>query len=487
MAVSLELVNFNELFLQLKSPPLIINDIAESSELEKERLKTMVFTKYDSDLMKNVPSCDCGAISGEYNIGVHCNNCDTLVSNSIDRELEPILWIRAPIGVRALINPHVWTLLSNRFRKSSFDVIRWICDTTYRAGPNDGIVIQELQEEGIVRGYNNFIDNFDEIMAKLFQMKRFSLKNKTSVDLLANLLAEFKDRIFCQHLPLINRTLLVIEETNVGTYVDPFVPTAIDAILTVASIDADENRFSIRTKENRTVKSIAGLAKYYDNFVKTNLGSKQGIYRQHAYGSRSFFSFRNVVTSITDAHDYDEIHIPWGVGVTVFKYHIINKLMKRGFTVNQAISFINSHAKLYHPVLDEIFSELINESPRKGIEVTLNRNPSLTRGSIQRVRVTKIKKDPTINTVSFSILIVSPLNADFDGDALNFTLILDDYLSQELSHLDPHKNAFELDQPRTISPNMSIPKTAVSTMSNWIHRSDPDEPITDFMKSISVV
>lgn len=70
-------------------------------------------------------------------------------------------------------------------------------------------------------------------------------------------------------------------------------------------------------------------------------------------------------------------------------------------------------------------------------------------------------------------------------DALNYMLILDNELSSDLSNLDPHKSAFELDTPRTISGNMSMPKTAVATMSNWIHREDNDQP-TDFMRSIGV-
>jgi len=411
VAVSEELVNFNQLFNQLKQPPLIINDIVETSAEEKDTLKNLIFTKYDSDVMKNVPSCDCGSITGEYNIGVLCKNCDTEVVSAVDKELEPILWVRAPKNIHALINPTVWTQLSLRFKKSNFDTIRWICDTTYRVGPNDGAIVAELQEAGITRGYNNFIENFYDIINRLFEMRSFSSKSRVTYDLLPQLLVENKDSIFSQYLPLVNRTMLVIESTTVGTYVDPFVPTAIDAILTVASIDVDESRFSIRTKENRVAKFLSGISSYYYNFAKNNLGRKSGTYRQHVYGSRSHFSFRAVVSSLTDAHQYDEIHIPWGIGITIFRYHIINKLIRRGYTVNQAIYLINAHAKVFHPLINEIFKELIDESPRKGVDVTINRNPSLVRGSIQRVRITKVKEDTSINTVSFSILIVGPMNA----------------------------------------------------------------------------
>ena len=71
-------------------------------------------------------------------------------------------------------------------------------------------------------------------------------------------------------------------------------------------------------------------------------------------------------------------------------------------------------------------------------------------------------------------------------DALNFTLTLDNDLAEELKHLDPHKSCFELDAPRTISGNLSIPKTVVGTISNWLHFEEPDNTPTDFMKSIAI-
>lgn len=418
MAISLELEDFEKTFHSLKSPPLIVNDMVESSLADKEALKNLIFTRYDTDLMKNVPTCDCGQVAGAAHIGIVCTNCNTPVVDKIEKDLEPILWVRSPKNIAKLINPMVWIQLSNRFKKANFNAIEWICDTSYRVANQDITIVKELQEIGIGRGYNYFVENFYEIINKLMELKRFSNRNRPINDPLMQILIEQKNAVFTNYLPLVNRTLLVIEDTNVGTYVDPFIPTAIDAILTVASIDTDEGRYTQRVKENRTVKFLIGLAKYYQNFIKQNLGSKQGIYRQHIYGSRANFSFRSVVTSMTDAHQYDEIHIPWGVAISVFRFHIANKLRNRNYTVNQVIEILNTSAKKFNPIINEIFKELIDESPRKGIDATLNRNPSLGRGSIQRVRITKVKEDPTITTISFSILIVTPLNADFDGKAL---------------------------------------------------------------------
>lgn len=66
-------------------------------------------------------------------------------------------------------------------------------------------------------------------------------------------------------------------------------------------------------------------------------------------------------------------------------------------------------------------------------------------------------------------------------------LPLDEELTQTLRNLDPHKSAFELDKPFTVSGNLSMPKTVVATISNWL-----DSPITadkeinhEFMASLS--
>lgn len=467
MSVSLDIVDFNEVFRSLSNTPIIINDLSDSSDDEKKELKRRIYSKYDSDLLRNIPSCDCGAITGEYNRGIFCEQCNTVVTLSLENDLEPILWLRAPDGVNKLINPMIWSMLIKRFKPSGFNIIHWLCDTTFRPKVTVPPVVYDIEESGIQRGYNYFVDNFDSIIAYLF--KKVKVK-ATKVNYLENLLNKNRHKIFSDYIPLPNRTLLVIEENPTGIYMNPALKGVIDAIQTIVSID--NSKKSLRMRENRTVKTLVGLSEFYETYYRTDLGGKDGLFRQHIYGSRSHFSFRCVATSITAPHEYDEVHIPWSVAVSVFRYHVMNKLLRRGYSIKWAIRLLAQHTRIYNPLLDEIFTELINESPRKGIDVTLCRNPTLARGSIQLVRVTKVKKDPTINTVSFSILIVKPMNCDFDGDELSLTLTLDDVLTSQLRNLDPHKSCFDTDKPFGISENLAIPKTVVATISNWIHSDD---------------
>ena len=182
---------------------------------------------------------------------------------------------------------------------------------------------------------------------------------------------------------------------------------------------------------------------------------------------------------ITDKHEYDEIHIPWGVATSVFRYHILNKMLARGMckTVNEGIAFLNAHAKLYSPVLDGLFEELIAESPYGGIPCSLGRNPSLHRSSLQAVRITKIRKDPDIPTIGISILVVRGLNAVFDGDEINCMLFLDNLVTDEMKHLAPHKSVFDLNEPRQVSGNLAMPKPVVATVSNWLHSLEQTDPV----------
>jgi DNA-directed RNA polymerase beta' subunit len=181
----------------------------------------------------------------------------------------------------------------------------------------------------------------------------------------------------------------------------------------MASIDRDFYDKSLNTIENRTVKALAELSRYYGELHKNELSLKEGQFRRHVFGSRTFFSFRAVISSITGIHKYDRIEVPWWVGLTAFRPHLLNKLLKLGIDHNQAVGLLLGHIHSYHELLDQLLQELIDESPDKGIPVAMNRNPSLLQGSIQKVRISKFKTNPLDLTVGVPITIVVSPNADF--------------------------------------------------------------------------
>lgn len=375
MPVIERLENFDKLFHQLGHVPVIANDLANVTEEEREKVKNLIMTRYSGDMLSVLPTCQCGHLKGEFKIGEICPDCETPVRSIIDEDIEPIIWFRVPNGVESFINPAIWLMLKNRFKKSGYNIIQWLTDTTYAPRIRQPHIIQELTAAGMKRGFNNFVQNFDAYMEILFENKNLRPSgSRKKFDYLQDLIRTRRECVFSRFLPVPNRSLLIIEKSNVGVYVDPMIIGAKEAIDMLISIDAPDQHLSLRTKENRAAKANALLAEYLEEFFKHNLTGKQAIMRKHVFGSRTHFAFRTVISSLTGGYRYDEIHIPWGVAATAFRPHLINKLLKRGFAHNQAIGFLHAHVTEYHPLLRELFDELLKEAGPKGIPCIAQRN-----------------------------------------------------------------------------------------------------------------
>lgn len=409
MSVSLKLVNLEEEFNCLKNTPIIVNDFKTDTLERKNLILSKILTKYNSDVMDSIPRCDCGELSGADRKDQYCHNCMSTVSFKLEDRIEAILWARSPSGVAKFINPMVWNILSKFLKRSQWDVLEWLCSTTYQGRGREPAEIKLLKDINYKRGYNHFVENFWETLETLFSLPAY--RKKPNKEEIFQLLNHYRDCIFSSYIPFPNRALLVIENTDYDRYAEPVIFSAVDAIDTITSIDCNLIQHKVWVKENRTVKTIAAIAKFTEQYFRDHVARKSGLFRKHFFASRAHYSFRAVITSITREHEYDEIHIPWNIAMGAFRTFLQNKLERRGYTCNQITDKINKYAASYDPELDEIFKELIDESPEKGIVVTFCRNPTLGMGSIQRVRVTEVKTNLNDPTISMSILITKAYNA----------------------------------------------------------------------------
>lgn len=57
---------------------------------------------------------------------------------------------------------------------------------------------------------------------------------------------------------------------------------------------------------------------------------------------------------------------------------------------------------------------------------------------------------------------------DFDGDAMTMMFMLDNYMSQAIEPLSPHKNMVDPNHPRTLTGVASMPKPVASSIINWL-------------------
>jgi len=487
--IFLELVDHDDRFVRgLSRAPFIVNDFDIVSARDIDYLNQMLYTTYNGDLLTNVPSCECKATSGPSNRGAVCPICETEVKSQIDEYLEPTVWLRAPHGVAKLMNLEVWALLDKVFTRSDFSFLQWLTNPRYdpfKKPLNYLLKVEEvMRESGLERGYNNFVNNFDALFDILVTHVGMKEKNKRDeVQELVTFINENRNIIFCNHLPLPNKTLFVVEESNMGPFVDYTILGALDAIRTVVGIDTPSKGYATHVKEGRIARVLALLAEYQIKQYKELFAPKEGLFRKQRYGFRCHFTFRAVVSSITGPHNYLDCEIPWSVGLIAFRPFLVNKLFKRGYTPITARRLLDEHSRRYHPLLDELMNEVINSTKYDGFPFTLQRNPSLERASMQLLFIKRVKTDVSDPTISMSILIVRGYNADFDGDALNGMLLLDEYTADAAMGLLPHKSAFDFEAPRELSKNLSLSKPCVSTFNNWMsdEPSEIDPAVAPFM------
>jgi hypothetical protein len=432
MGVYLAVVDHDERFYRgLTKEPFIVNSFVQNTEADREKLNVLLYKTYSGDVLTNAPTCECHnpALTGTSNKGAICPECGSMVKSPMDETLEPMVWLKAPEGIDALMNIGIYTMLDTSFRRKDFSFIQWLTNPRYvseqepiRLMPN---FRDAIESAGIERGWNSFVRNFDLIFKILVEVVGMDDKAKhEKMYELVTFIQENRDLVFCQHIPLPNKALFVVEESNMGPFADYTILPAIDAIRTVVGIDTAEKNYSIRTKEGRVAKAIALLSDFIQEQYEKFFHPKPGLFRKQKFGVRSPFSFRAVISSITGVHDYLDMQIPWSIGCVIFKPMILNKLLKRRdengkpFTIPSARRYLNAFTRRYSAILDEVFKEIIAGTGLRGYPALLQRNPSLERASMLLQFITGVKTDLSDPTISTSILSCKGFNSDFDGRAL---------------------------------------------------------------------
>lgn len=467
MPVFLRMVNHDSVFMQLKTEPIIINHIDTRDQKALKSLNDWLLTTYSKDTLELVPTCDCKYYKGDFYVNQICPVCFKPCLQVTEQPLESVLWFKRPDGVDALLNPAFWLIVSPKLTESGVNILEWLTNPMFKPS-KEVIAIERLKAEGVKRGLNYFYRNFDEIMRFLVEGKVFANRANRKRDGLLDFIEINRKALFSEHIPFPSRLLFVREKSPMGTYRDKIIDSGLDAVRTICSIENSVRKLSVEAKEAKTIIAIRQLAEYYYNFFDKNLGKKEGWFRKHKYGARSHFSFRAVATSISVPHHREDVHLPWTLSVMLFSLHLRSKLLKLGYTPNEALRIIHEGAVVGSDVLKSLFNELLSESPKGKIPCLIGRNPTLTRGSIQQLYISKIKDDAADNTISLSVLVLKAFNCDFDGDCLNGLLIHDEYTADRLSRHLPHFYSMELNEPWKLSGFMELPAPITTNLAIWL-------------------
>lgn len=416
MGVSLQCVDHDEVFNNLHYEPLMANAMETSTPEKLIEFKRHIYSHYsNSDTIEESAACACKKITDVGKIGTFCPDCHTKVEGSNERPIVPSMWIEAPEGVTSLISPHLWIILDVNTTTKEFNFLRYLTDLKYKfsyerlSSKETKRKVERLLARNFERGLNAFVRDFDQIIEFFFQANIID-KNKAE---LSAFIANNKHCFFPRYLPLPSKVCMVVESTTSGTYIDKPILLAVDAALSIASIKSSSFKLKPMEVQNITAQAIATISLFHHIYDKDRLARKPGLIRRNVLAGSLYMTGRNVITSISKPHNYEQIELPWGMSVQLFKYHIMSKLYKRGYTTNESLAIVYQNVlnEVPNPLLVEIFDELLAESNAGlGPAVIFGRNPTLQRGSTQMFYVGTIKKNTRDNTISMSVICLKAPN-----------------------------------------------------------------------------
>lgn len=446
---------------------VVLNDFPLS---EVDTIKDMLMTTYSGNEIDTIPKCSCERTYGGFKKGYICLHCGTKVTSMFDSK-DPVLWLRAIDGTPGFINPTFWVMLSKTI-SSKVDVLRWIGDTAYNPqtiNKVDVIVKNIMEIDGFERSYTWLYKNLATVITVVSMVPKLRTGSKLETFKALYEMTNDMQNITSMYLPLLNKSLFVMENTTKGKFTNVSSSNALhDLAITYIHKSKSENKSQIERVMAKTTATAAATA--YIN-VDEYLSGKPKIPRKHMYGTRSPFTARAVITPIAGPHCYTDIEIPWGIAVTLFRPHLLNALVNRfDFKYKDASNLLYAVVSKYNDMIYGILNTFIDEAPGlKGPAVIFQRNPSLLPGSILRLNISRFKDDVTDNTISISLLNAKLPNYDIDGDEMNLTLPVDAYVANGLNAFEPHYSLLDNNSPGKVSKLLNLTGPVTATISNSLH------------------
>jgi len=469
MAVTEVIKNLDNFFRFTEGDKIIVNDLTYIDSLDMKTIERNLTTVYESDTINIAPSCDCGALKARYLLGTTCTECGSKCKDPRDKAA-PILWLEALDPELPFITTAFWTMLSKLIYEK-VDMLRWLSDPTYTPPtpvPNVILLAKEVVFNG-ERSYHSLVHNMDKFLDYLVESTELKAKaNFSELLVLRNMYYEHTEDIFVTYMPIFNKKLMVVETTTKGIYLNLTLGDIKDVI--TLWLKACRKDSTLEAQSKATGIAISKLSKLYPKFFETFLVGKPGIIRKHAYGGRSGFTFRTVISASVGKHRHNEVVPPWVISLTVYRPHIMNLLVNReGMSYKEADTLINLSLTDYNPLIARLQQTLIAESPHEqGLPLVVNRNPALLQGSSLQLYIPEFNQCPKELVTTYSPLVAKNSNADFDGDELNKFPLLDNHMYNLFKTLKPYHSIPDLAKPGSVSGRLSLDTPNNTILANYL-------------------
>lgn len=370
-------------------------------------------------------SCECGYLKSRINHGITCPKCNTKCKY-VDDNFNMFGWIVLKENYHA-INPDLYKSLEFFFGQSKVNVeqrnakkgsvlqnIIFYNIQISQDGHEDKVINPPPNEPYFGIGMVEFYERFDEIME--FYLSKNPKKKNYYDDIMQD-----KDKIFTHSIPVFTTHLRPADIRDNNMFYE-----SINGIYNIINKQAHRiNREKTRMQRNPKSKNQylyklqMKFIELYDEVVKICNG-KKGQLRSLVAG-RYNFSARAVIVQNPQLR-IDQIRLPYSMLMIILCPQIINIITRLySMSYSEAYNMWYKAKAKKDPRIAEIIMSIITNSTPEGLPIILNRNPTISYGSILQLFCIGFNDDMVFEV---PLQILPPLGADFDGDTLNLFLII---------------------------------------------------------------
>lgn len=416
-------------------------------------------------------SCECGYTKSHINHGLECPMCHTKVKY-VDDDFKMFGWIVLKDQYH-IIHPKFYDTLDYMFGDSKYDIdakpkkgsrklknILHYAPTVDQDGQRSESGFKPDKEPFWGLGMLDFYDRFDEILNYYYTLNpkkkpyydeiqeyRYACDCRKTIGLQNN-------GCTCQYC---NTPVKFVDKDIIFTHSIPVYTTHLRPANIQDNYMYYEHTNGIYNMINRHVHKINKNTRRMDNDVKIKnselfnvqmkymelinevmdiLNGKKGQLRNLISG-RFNYSSRSVIRQDATLR-VDQVKLPYVTLVKCLQQRIINILVRNyNITPSEANDIWYRALSKKDDRIAEIISTIIRASG-EGIPVLINRNPTISYGSIMLMHV--VGYTDTL-TMSVPLQALKPLAADFDGDVLNILFILNNSFLERCEMIYNPRNA----------------------------------------------
>lgn len=347
-------------------------------------------------------SCQCGMTKTQQNENTICPFCGHKVIRK-DDDFSIFGWI--VLDDDWVIHAGLYKSIEFFIGKNTLNNILEIKDEKDENGFSVEIV-RPASEPFYDYGMIGFREHFDEIMD--YYLKENGDKREYYDDIMKD-----RDKVFTHSIPVftallrpyhLNGDKFAFQDTNKNFNIMAMLGSLLN------NKDSIKGKKAKKTRNQLLYDLQVNFNEVYDEVVKI-MSSKKGIIRS-LYGGRYNFTCRAVIVPNWELRT-DQIKLPFKALVKLLEHSIINILHNSyGMPMYEARNIWDQAFTNYDQRIWDIIQNIIH-AHKEGIPFIINRNPTLSYGSILQMFCVGVSgNDPDNFTMEIPLLVLSPLNAD---------------------------------------------------------------------------